>query len=218
MGYRGKLAERERARQLRAQGWTMPSIAAELGVSRSSVSLWTRDVPCQVPRRPPTRARFNGRNKLRERKETEIQRLLAEGRNRIGALSERDFLVAGAALYAGEGGKLDGDVTFANSDPRMIGFFCAWLRRFFVVDESRLRVRLYLHQGLDVDAAIQYWSNVTRIPTTQFGKPYRAVPDGGIRNSKHLMGCPSVRYSCSITHRSVMGLVSALLDGYGGTT
>jgi hypothetical protein len=36
MGYRGKVAERERARELRAQAWTLKEIASELGVSRSS--------------------------------------------------------------------------------------------------------------------------------------------------------------------------------------
>ena len=38
MGYRGKLAEQERARVLRAQAWTLNEIATELGVSKSSVS------------------------------------------------------------------------------------------------------------------------------------------------------------------------------------
>jgi hypothetical protein len=38
------------------------------------------------------------------------------------------------------------------------------LRRFFVVDESRLRVHLYLHEGLDLDAANAFWSDVTSIP------------------------------------------------------
>jgi len=93
----------------------------------------------------------------------------------------------------------------------MLRFFCAWLRHFFEVDESRLRMRLYLHQGLDLDEATAFWSELTGIPLTQFGKPYRAVPDPSIRKSKHPMGCPSVIYSCSRTHRAVMGLVEALL-------
>jgi hypothetical protein len=49
-------------------------------------------------------------------------------------------------------------VKFANSDPRMIAFYCAWLRRFFEIDETRLRVRLYLHEGLDLGASVTYWS------------------------------------------------------------
>lgn len=87
----------------------------------------------------------------------------------------------------------------------------AWLRRFFTIDESRLRVRLYLQHGLDGDGAIAYWSIVTGIPSTQFNKPYRAVPDAGIRHTKHQYGCVGVRYACTGTHRTVMGLVAALL-------
>jgi len=210
MGYRGKLVERERARRLRATGLPMADIAARLGVSRSSVSLWVRDVPFE-PRPRVTLGRRREPNALQRRKQAEIDRLLAEGRDRVGRLSEREFLVAGVALYAGEGSKGDGNVRFANSDPRMIGFFCSWLRRFFEIDESRLRVHLYLHQGLDLAAAIAYWSALTSIPPSQFLKPYRALPDPSIRHAKHVHGCVSIRYSCSATHRTTMGLVAALL-------
>jgi transcriptional regulator with XRE-family HTH domain len=44
MGYGGKVAEQEQARALRVRSWTLAEIAAELGVSKSSVSLWVRDV------------------------------------------------------------------------------------------------------------------------------------------------------------------------------
>ena len=101
---------------------------------------------------------------------------------------------------------------FANTDPRMILFFVTWLRRFFVVDESRLRLRLYLHDGLDLEAANAFWTEMTGIPVAQFTKPYRAVPDPSRRSAKHLMGCPCVTYSCSHTHRRVAGLIAALLS------
>lgn len=181
-------------------------------MARSSVSLWVRDVEFEP--RPPRRTgpRRRGPNKLQRRKHAEIERLLAEGRDRIGRLTEKEFLVAGAALYAGEGFKTPGGVGFANTDPRMVVFFCAWLRRFFEVDERRLRVRLYLHQGLDLEAAERFWSQLTAIPTEQFGAPYRAVADQTRRRSKHPMGCATVRYGCSRTHRAVMGLVEALLS------
>ena len=93
----------------------------------------------------------------------------------------------------------------------MVAFFCAWLRRYFPVDESRLRARVYLHQGLDLDAAQQFWSEVTGIPTTQFNRAYRAIPDPSIRSAKHEYGCAYIDYHCSRTHREVMGLVRALL-------
>jgi transposase len=103
MGYRGKLVEQARARALRADGHTLADIAAELAVSKSSVSLWVRDVEFRP--RPPRRARRRGPNALQQRKAAEIERLAAEGRRRVGTLSEREFLAAGAALYARRGGE-----------------------------------------------------------------------------------------------------------------
>ncbi|HYZ98076.1 MAG TPA: hypothetical protein VE575_04950 [Acidimicrobiales bacterium] len=219
MGYRGKLAEQERARALRAQAWTLNEIVAELGVSKSSVSVWVRDVPFDEATRAARAganrnrgARVTRRHRQREEKLAQIERLAAAGRERIGELSDRDLLIAGIALYAGEGEKTDGIVKFANSDPRMIAVFCAWLRRFFDVDETRLRVRLYLHEGLDLDTANAFWSELTGIPLSQFHAPYRAEPDPSIRRAKHPLGCPAVRYSSTALHREIMGLVHALLS------
>ncbi|HET9610618.1 MAG TPA: hypothetical protein VFP06_13495 [Acidimicrobiales bacterium] len=218
MGYRGKVAEQARARELRAQAWTLNEIAAELGVARSSVSLWVRDVgfdeSVRAARAGANRnagARRRGPNALARRRQHEIDRLMAEGREAIGSMSDRDLLIAGTALYAGEGAKADGSVVFANSDVRMVVLFLRYLRRFFEVDETRLRARLYLHQGLDLAAAVAFWSQATGIPPAQFSKPYRAVPDVSIRHSKHTMGCLYVKYSCSRTHRAITGLMAGLL-------
>ena len=141
----------------------------------------------------------------------EIERLLIEGRQAIGEMSSRDLLIAGAALYAGEGDKRDGAVGFTNSDPRMIALFLRWLRECFEIDESRLRVSLYLHEGLDLVEATHFWSCLTGIPTSQFNQPYRARADPSIRTARHTRCCAKVRYGSASTHRSIMGLVAALL-------
>lgn len=122
MGYRGKLAERQRARDLRAQSWTLKEIADELGVAKSSVSLWVRDV--EFTPRPHPNANFGARcrepNALQRRKAEEIALMRMSGVERIGTLSDRDLLIAGTALYAGEGSKADGTVGFANTNPSLI--------------------------------------------------------------------------------------------------
>jgi hypothetical protein len=139
VGYRGKLAEQARARELRARSWRIADIAAELGVAKSSVSLWVRDVVLEPQPRRRSAARRRKPNALARRKQDEIDRLREEGRRWIVTLSEREFLVAGVALYAGEGAKTDGAASLANTNPRYIAFFCDWLRRFFpiVIAESR---------------------------------------------------------------------------------
>ena len=211
MGYGGKVVEQQRARELRAQAWTLQDIATELGVSRSSVSLWVRDVEF-IPKPRNRGHRSMKPHPLHIAKLEQIERCRQDGIARIGRLSEREFLVLGLALYAGEGTKGGNTVCFANSDPRMIWVFTTWLRRFFEVDESRLRVRLYLHEGLDLETAIRFWSELSCVPPDQFTKPYRAVADTTIRRTKHVMGCPGVVYRSASMHRRVMGLVSAVLS------
>jgi hypothetical protein len=210
MGYRGKLREREEARRLRAAGKTLQEIADALDVSKSSVSIWVRDVPFT-----PSKRRYGAQRRshpFHERKLREIADCNEEGRRLVGTLTRGGFFAAGIALYAGEGSKTDGSIRFANSDPSMMAFSAAWIREFFEIDESRLRMRVYLHQGWDLDAAELHWSSVTGVPRTQFGKAYRAVADASIRRNKHEFGCAYLDYGCSRTHRFIMGLVRALLS------
>ena len=210
MGYRGKLAEQQQARALRAQNMTLADIASVLGVSKSSVSLWVRAVPFSPSKRRTGPKR--GTHPAHTAKLRQIEELNELGVRRIGKLSEDAFLVAGVALYAGEGSKGEGCVVFANTDDRMISFFCAWLRRFFTVDEARLRGRIYLHHGLDLEASEMFWSRISGIPRSQFGSPYRAIADATIRTTKQEHGCFYVRYACTTTHRTIMGLTRALLS------
>src|SRR3954449_7818611 len=182
MGYRGKIEAQNRARDLRAQGWTYKEICDELGVSRSSVSAWVRDVEFD---RAAWEARahtnyVNGnfgprpkrQNRLHIEKELERALMKAQGTVRVGELTDHEFLIAGAMLYAGERAKTANEVKVANSDPRLLLFFITWLRHFYEVDESRLRLRLYLHQGLDLEAAETFWSDLLGIPRSQMTKPY----------------------------------------------
>jgi hypothetical protein len=214
MGYRGRVEDRERARQLRAESWTLAAIAAEVGAAKSTVSLWVRDVDFVA--RPRNRGAPSQRvHPMHVARLDEIDRLRSDGFARIGELSRKEFLVAGTARYAAEGSKRDGMLAFANTDPRMILFFVSWLRAFFCIDESRLRARLYLHDGQDLDTAQYFWAELTGIPLGQFRTPYRAIPDSTIRSNKRILGCPTVRYTCSRTHRAIMGLIEALLSSPG---
>ena len=79
MGYRGKLAEQQQARQLRRTGLPLAEIAATLGVSKSSVSLWVRDLEFTPLPRPP-RGRRRAPNALQRHKQAEVDRLVEQGR------------------------------------------------------------------------------------------------------------------------------------------
>ena len=209
MGYGGKIDEQRRARQLRAQAWTLADIASELGVAKSSVSRWVRDVDFEP--NPRRRARKRGPNKLQRAKAAEIERLRLEGIERVGQLSEREFLMAGLGLYAGDGAKSGGCVKFANSNPDIIRFFCAWLRTFLEVEEGRLRVRLYLHDDLSLDTAEAFWSEVTGVPIGQFTRAHRPPAQPTRRTNRHVNGCCHVIYSSTPMLRQIIGMMRALM-------
>jgi hypothetical protein len=210
MGYAGKVEERERARELRAQSWTLQEIADELGVSKGSVSVWVRDVDF-VPR-PRNRGHSGHKpHPLTLKKQAQLEQCRQEAIERVGNLNARDRLMFGLALYLGEGFKTEeASMGMANTDPAILRFFVGWMREFFEIDESRFRVRLYLHDDLDVDAATSFWSAQLQIPYSQFTRPYRAQQRGSYRRSKHVYGCPQVRYSDLFLHRRVMAMIAAI--------
>lgn len=109
MGYRGKLEERERARELRSQSWTVQAIADELAVSKSSVSTWVRDVDF-VPTARNRGHPAGPKHPMRLKKESEIEQCRVEADKWVGLMSERDLAMFCLGLYAGEGSKTPGTV------------------------------------------------------------------------------------------------------------
>ena len=116
MGYGGKFVERERARELRAQSWTLQEIADELGVAKGSVSVWVRDVVF-VPK-PRNRGHAGQKpHPLRVRKLEEIERCRAEADVLFVRLTPRERDLFALGLYAGEGEKSGERVSMANTNP-----------------------------------------------------------------------------------------------------
>ena len=209
MGYGGKFVERERARELRAKAWTLREIADELGVAKGSVSVWVRDV--EFTPKPRNRGHSGHQpHPLHLKKLAEIEQCRAEAEAEFGELSAEQLDAFALGLYAGEGAKTPGAVSMANTNPLLLRLFIDWLRRNFDIDEDRLRARLYLHEGLDIEEATAYWSAATSIPEHQFQRPYRAAADPSRRQAKHERGCLTIVYHCSVTHRRVMASVAAI--------
>jgi hypothetical protein len=173
----------EKARELRAQGRTYVEIASELGVSKSSVSLWVRDMPREGRlseaewRARNSESRDQGRTRywrekssIREaRRHAAHNRALAE----IGRLGEREILVAGAIAYWCEGTKSkpyrrEDKVKFINSDPRLITFFLRFLA-VAGVERERLKCYVAIHESADIGGAHRFWRDVTGLPPSQFG-------------------------------------------------
>jgi len=117
--------ERQRARELRAQGWSVKQIERHLGVARSSVSVWVRGVPLGEDQRRRLAARITeGRLQAAERKAANARRVRAGYQNQGRRLVDErnDSYIAGCMLYWAEGAKSRNVVKISNSDPEVLRF------------------------------------------------------------------------------------------------
>jgi transposase len=170
-----------RARDLRARGRTYNEIAAELGVSKGSVSLWVRDLPrparlsYEESRRRNAEAAEAYFRERRARREAARRDVVEAASAQIGTLSDREIRIAGAIAYWCEGAKSKpyrpyDRVTFINSDPRLILLFLTFLA-VAGVSSDRLAPRLLIHESADVTAAQQFWQDVTGLGPEHFRRP-----------------------------------------------
>ncbi|CAM5544068.1 Resolvase OS=Streptomyces rimosus subsp. rimosus (strain ATCC / DSM 40260 / JCM 4667/ NRRL 2234) OX=1265868 GN=SRIM_016435 PE=4 SV=1 [Streptomyces rimosus subsp. rimosus] len=167
---------RARARELRGRGMTYDAIQVELGCSKSSISLWVRDMP-RPPRRSSEQASAiakRGWETTLLRREEERQRTKRAAADEMAGLSDRELHVAGVSLYWSEGTKSKPHspqerVTFTNSDPNMIRLFLAWLALVDVAPE-RLQFRVHIHESADVGRAEQYWADLVGVDVATFAR------------------------------------------------
>lgn len=167
---------RAQARELRLQGLTYDQIQLELGCSKSSISLWVRDLP-----KPPKRTREEasaiarrGWERTLERREEERQETKRLAAEEVGALSDRELFLVGVALYWAEGAKDKSyqrreRLQFINSDPNVIALYLRWLGILGVPPE-RISFRLSIHESADVTEAEKYWADLVGVDTLAFHK------------------------------------------------
>jgi hypothetical protein len=170
---------RAKAVAMRQEGRSYSEIQAVVGVSKSTLSLWLRDVPLteDQQRALDTRTPQTATRRARAIRASAAQRrarIQAEARAQIANVSESELFVGGVIAYWAEGAKnkpwrTGQSVKFMNSDPRLIQLFLAWLR-LVDVSPDRLIFRLHIHQSADALEAVAYWSAVVDAPPSQFGK------------------------------------------------
>src|SRR6266516_3781814 len=219
-----------KARSLREQGYDYNRIAAELGVSKGTVSAWVHDLPwpdrlsyeeCRKRAAEGVRRYWEAERPLREaRREATRAAAAAE----IGTLTQRELLIAGAIAYWCEGSKSKPHrrcekVEFVNSDPREILFFLHFLDAR-VIERSHLWYGIYMHESDDAVAARRFWVEVSGAKPTQF-HPHilqRHNPKTvrkNVTDGYHGCLCVRVRQSADL-YRRIEGWARAAMSGTDG--
>jgi hypothetical protein len=199
------IALREEALRLRKENKSYSQIKKELNVPKSTLSYWLRGLP--LSRRVINQLRGNNEMRIEKFRETMRQKQLAklaavfrnEKRN-ILPLTRKELLIAGLALYWGEGSKADiYKVALTNTDPQILKFFLFWLATMHGVQKNQVRVALHLYNDMDIKTEIHYWSKTLGIPVTRFIKPYIKKASSYRINHKGAFG----HGTCAIMYNNV---------------
>lgn len=105
--------------------------------------------------------------------------------------AERELELTGLLIYKCEGSKARGSLDVTCADPKVILKYLIYLRNICRVHESKISIRLHIHDSMDVHTAIEYWSKLTGVPLERFGKTY-VKPDLG-KKRKYPFGICSIR-------------------------
>lgn len=174
-----KSEQKLKARELRRNGESVKDISLLIGVSKSTASMWVRDIILNVEqlerlKQKMIRGSELGRTKgalIQKQRRIDLEKKLEkQSIQEINTLTDNELLLSGLCLYWGEGSKKQRELSWCNSDPQLINFMILWLKRCYGIDKDRLGVNVAINQMHKNRNGLvrRYWSRTIDIPIGQF--------------------------------------------------
>lgn len=194
---------KETARDLRNQGASFSQIREKLGIPKSTLHYWVRDLGPSPYQTPEAMAeRFKKIQKLgalanKKKKESQLEEIILKCKEDVSPinLEDKTFLKALLAmLYWAEGSKTGGAVKFVNTDPRLALLYITLLRRCYEIDEEKIRLRLHLHYYHKIGETKKFWTELLNVPDGKVGKIYIKKRSVTKRFRRNFMGICFVIY------------------------
>ena len=160
------------ARKLRReQGLPLNKIARRVGASKSSVSLWVRDIELT----PEQHEALHGADALHYRTAKihyarsvtfRQRRIRWQIEGRVTAMSGDPFHAAGCMLFWAEGSKARNHAAIVNADPEVIRLFARFLRRYFDTPNEQFRVacNLFADHLAKREEIEDFWLDIVGVP------------------------------------------------------
>lgn len=174
-----KIEKYKEAVNLRLEGRSLKEIATLLSVSKSSVSVWVRNIELTeeqtkklIERNPACKAYTGIRKNLigtRNAEEARSKRKFAQNLGKQEAIKNNALHQAGCMLYWAEGAKSRNSVAFSNYDPNMIKFFIKFMRDCFHVENCRFKLWVHSYKK-DFELDEKFWLNLCELPLNRIGK------------------------------------------------
>jgi hypothetical protein len=152
--------------------------------------LWLRDIKLSSLAQEKIDSRVNATSTAaliaRNKDQTRLAEVRAlEIRNKAAQealeLVKNPLFIAGVSLYWAEGYKKGAHgskwkcIDFANSDPDMIIIMMQFFQEFLKVTIADIKIQLIAHANINIDQEVIFWSQLTKVPESQFIKTSVAV-------------------------------------------
>lgn len=216
-----KFIERSKVRQLRKEGKSYSEILKIIKVSKSSLSLWLKDVPLsegQIKRIKGNKERAIERfiKTMKLKRQKRLLDYYTKQKKKWLPLSDRELFLSGLFLYWGEGNKASRNtVSVSNTDPNVIKFSILWMIKSLKVPKSKAKVSLQLYSDMNIDKSIDYWVKVLNIPVEQFNKPYIKISTRNSIDQKGFgHGTCSVSIQNTVIKENLLMAIKAIADFY----
>ena len=158
-----KREQYELARELRQQGFSLSEIAKQVGVAKSTISGWVRDIELTDNQKAHLKdiqyantfmlgAQANHEKALEKRK---AQQEVGKEKAKQGS----QLHLMGCMLYWAEGAKDRNYVHFTNSDPNMMKLFMRFLREELFINDDAVVIYIHCHTQDEIEQAriAAYW-------------------------------------------------------------
>lgn len=170
---------KEKALKLRRGGLSIRNVEIQLGIPRSTLSGWFKDIELSTKQKKGLYLEWRGalvkarvKAALWHTKQKEIRleeaRIQAENVLKNIDTSKNEIIdLVLAALYLGEGFKTT-DTGMGNSDPLVLKFFITALQNNYDLPLSKIKCELHLRADQNPVSIKKYWAKELGIPLSNF--------------------------------------------------
>ena len=216
-----KSKDRREAILLRRQGMSYGEILNKVHVSKSTLSLWLKDIPLteeQTGRLKDIhkKAVEKYRQTMKLKRQARLNKYYEEQEKKWLPLSEKELFIAGLFLYWGEGNKSSRNtVGINNTDPSIVKFALYWMTKSLGAPKEKIRVHTHLYQDMDIKSELKFWSNELGLSTSQFIKPYiKKSKKSDIDQKGFGHGTCGVNIHNTVLKENILMALKAISDDY----
>lgn len=201
---------KKQAIALRVKGYSYNMIVDALNVSKSTLHHWLREVPYTPNKEVIKRvnsALLNFVMRSHEKRNKSFAQAEALAKNDVGIVTKRDLFMIGIGLYIGEGTKAYEHTQIVNSDPDVIRLSMKWLQSACSIPLQNIFAAVHLYPDTPRRSALRYWSKITHIPLSRFGKTQIDLRTDKLRKKRRSIPYGTIRITVRACGKEEFGVI-----------